>query len=106
METQTEKHKRIDWIDLAKFIGIILVIIGHSKFTGHISHLCRSAIFSFHMPLFFILSAATFRLSADNNQFITKTERAFKHLIIPALCLFALRTAIESCQMHNINWVS
>ena len=106
METQTERHKRIDWIDLAKFIGIILVIIGHSKFTGHISHLCRSAIFSFHMPLFFILSAATFRLSADSDQFITKTERAFKHLIIPALLLYGLNIIIEICHLHNIKWAS
>ncbi len=41
--------KRIEWIDTAKGIGILLVIIGHIvPFDSNISRF----IFSFHMPLF------------------------------------------------------
>lgn len=50
--------KRLDWIDIAKGIAIILVIVGHT-----VPNPCplRHAIFSFHMPVFFILAGYTFR---------------------------------------------
>ena len=50
--------KRLDWIDIAKGISIILVIVGHT--VPNPSPL-RHAIFSFHMPVFFILAGYTFR---------------------------------------------
>lgn len=50
--------KRLDWIDIAKAIAIILVIVGHT--VPNPSPL-RHAIFSFHMPVFFILAGYTFR---------------------------------------------
>ena len=45
--------KRISYIDMAKGIGIILVVAGHS---GFLSEPLLNWIMSFHMPLFFILS--------------------------------------------------
>lgn len=50
--------KRLDWIDIAKGIAIILVIVGHT--VPNPSPL-RHAIFSFHMPVFFFLAGYTFR---------------------------------------------
>ena len=50
--------KRLDWIDVAKGIAIFLVIVGHT--VPNPSPL-RHAIFSFHMPVFFILAGYTFR---------------------------------------------
>ena len=50
--------KRLDWIDIAKGIAIILVIVGHT--VPNPSPL-RHAVFSFHMPVFFILAGYTFR---------------------------------------------
>lgn len=50
--------KRLDWIDIAKGIAIILVIVGHT--VPNPSPL-RHAIFSFHMPVFFIFAGYTFR---------------------------------------------
>lgn len=45
--------KRYDWVDVAKGIGIILVVMGHSRFnTGIVARW----IASFHMPLFFVLA--------------------------------------------------
>lgn len=46
------KIKRISWIDIAKCIGIILVLIGHVSKNKNI----HTFIYSFHMPLFFIIS--------------------------------------------------
>lgn len=49
--------KRYDWIDVAKGIGIILVVIGHSRLnTGIVARW----IASFHMPLFFVLAGFCF----------------------------------------------
>ena len=45
--------KRIVWIDIAKGLGIILVIAGHLfRYDSYIS----TVIFSFHMPLFFFFA--------------------------------------------------
>lgn len=50
-------QKRISYIDTAKGIGILLVLIGHSGFP---SANLITWISSFHMPLFFILSGILF----------------------------------------------
>lgn len=47
--------KRIEWVDIAKGIAIMLMVIGHEVSNG----LVYALIFSFHMPLFFILSGYT-----------------------------------------------
>lgn len=43
---------RLDWVDVARGIGIIAVVIGHVWTGGAL----RDAMYSFHMPLFFLLS--------------------------------------------------
>lgn len=45
--------KRLDWIDIAKGIGILLVVVGHSRLNAGFA---GRWILSFHMPLFFILA--------------------------------------------------
>lgn len=50
-----EKKQRLDYIDAAKAIAIILVIIGHCYWVGAVPRL-RNIIYSFHMPLFFVVS--------------------------------------------------
>ena len=53
----TQIKKRIDWLDIAKGIAIICTIIGHSFGKNRIGVF----IFSFHMPIFFILSGYTLK---------------------------------------------
>lgn len=77
--------QRIEWIDCAKGIAMLLVLLGHSVYGT-----LRGMIFSFHMPLFFILSAMTYRLSADTRQLGAKSKKAFFHLFLPALLLYGL----------------
>lgn len=43
---------RLDWVDVARGIGIIAVVTGHVWTRGPV----RDAMYSFHMPLFFLLS--------------------------------------------------
>ncbi len=52
-EKANMNKKRLDYLDMTKGIGIILVVIGHSTFAG--DHLL-TWIASFHMPLFFIVT--------------------------------------------------
>ena len=47
--------KRIEYIDIAKGIGILLVVMGHNDF-ALVSPFAYKLIYSFHMPLFFFLS--------------------------------------------------
>ena len=90
--TADKQKNRIDWIDAAKGITILLTIIGHSVSTGICGNTARGIIFSFHMPLFFILSCVTFRFSRDQSEFLKKVKKAFRHLIIPAMITFVLIT--------------
>lgn len=55
--------KRLKWIDMAKGIGIILMVVGHMPSMPNIVH---NWIFSFHMPLFFFLSGYMFKKKKVN----------------------------------------
>ncbi len=68
-------NKRIEWIDAAKAIGIILVILGHSY-----DCYARGYLYGFHMPLFFFLSGLTFKLGEDKRRFFGKKA---KGILIP-----------------------
>jgi len=43
---------RLEWVDVARGIGICAVVVGHVWTRGDL----RDAMYSFHMPLFFLLS--------------------------------------------------
>lgn len=95
--------ERIDWVDFARGVAIVFVIFGHSVTVP----IVRAVIFSFHMPLFFILSAFTTVQSSDNAQFVKKTEKSFSRLIIPALLIYLFRILIYVVhRFHSINWDS
>ena len=68
--------QRFDWLDIAKGIAILLVIVGH---TVNNPSLTRQVIFSFHMPLFFILAGYTFRVKPWGE--LLKTS--FTRLLVP-----------------------
>lgn len=74
---------RIVEFDIAKGIGIILVVIGHQN----IPHSVTNWIFSFHMPLFFILSGFFF---SSKRKFYEIFKRRVKSLIIPYVFFYAL----------------
>ena len=81
-------NKRINWIDMAKGYGTILVILGHLIKSGFV----RYEIYSFHMPLFFFLAGYVFSPTKYNcKDFITKKLRT---LIVP---YFFMGTIISFC---------
>ncbi|MDU6533812.1 MAG: acyltransferase family protein [Intestinibacter bartlettii] len=80
--------KRLDYLDYTKGFGILLVIIGHIFNSDTI---IKTWIYSFHMPLFFIISGCLFKIGEIN---IRETfKKKIKHLIIPYIlfsCLMIL----------------
>ena len=89
---------RIRYIDIAKGIGIISVIIGHTIPES------VNIIYSFHMPLFFILSGYFFGFSGPKNC-LTKS---IKRLVIPyviAICCVIAFYLLKSFFDGNTSWV-
>lgn len=72
---------RLEYIDIAKGIGIFLVVIGHCVKPSSILH---SYIFSFHMPLFFFLSGLCFN-DTKYSTFIPFLKRRVCTLLLPLL---------------------
>ena len=57
MAGEAQPRERLDWIDAAKGIGIIAVVVGHIWTRGAL----RDAVYAFHMPLFFLASGYLFK---------------------------------------------
>ena len=74
-----ENDARIKWIDTARGIALILVIIGHLK-TPYLT----TWIYTFHIPLFFFLSGCVYRQPKSFNAFL---EKKVKGLVVPYFCL-------------------
>lgn len=75
-------HKRIEWVDVAKGLCMMLVVLGHTLPYGN---LLRNFIFSFHMPLFFFLTGYTARLPDSWSAFARRVRKDFVGLIVPVL---------------------
>ncbi|GAB4505543.1 MAG: hypothetical protein Fur0043_25390 [Anaerolineales bacterium] len=72
---------RIVFLDVAKGIGILLVVLGHNSVKAFVPGM-EKFIFSFHMPFFFLLSGMLFK---PEYPLPVLFERRFKTLIRPFL---------------------
>lgn len=96
-------EKRLEHIDIAKGIGIILVVVGHTA--THIG--LEKVIYQFHMPLFFILSGVFFK--EINMQFpqafmINKLRRLYIPYVINGLMLFFVFLGISFLVWEDTGW--
>ena len=71
-----EYTDRIEWLDVAKGLTIILMVLGHTSIPDVLSRF----IYSFHMPLFFIASGWTTKWKHSIASFI---EKKFKTILLP-----------------------
>lgn len=69
-------NTRIRYIDLAKGLTMLLVLVGHIDTIEPVKHL----IYSFHMPLFFLLSGYFMKLEGDIQ---VEIKKSFRSLIVP-----------------------
>lgn len=65
----------------------------------------RSLIYSFHMPLFFILSSWTSRYSSTSDDHWRLAKKSYKHLIVPALWVFLVGRLLNY-SYHPIHYSS
>ena len=86
-------QKRIHYFDLAKGIGIILVVIGHLE---SISLPMRHFIVSFHMPLFFIISGMLLQITKEESKDMkTVLKKKFRHMMVPYISFSILYFFID-----------
>lgn len=84
------EKKRVDYLDMVKGIGIILVVIGHSDYLAYHG---LTVISSFHMPLFFIVSGMLIRHTGEEQREMKQIFlRKLKSIMIPyvVFCLIYL----------------
>lgn len=81
-QNRLQNGGRIEFIDTAKAFGICFVVLGHCVLPQSL----RMYIYSFHMPLFFLLSGLTFK-AGNAKEFVKK--KAFSLLFPYLLFCFA-----------------
>jgi fucose 4-O-acetylase-like acetyltransferase len=79
--------QRIAWIDVARGIGILLVVLGHLD-----SGLSSRIIYAFHMPFFFFLSGYVHKVQGHYAGFFRK--RCI-HLLVPYIAFLILLAPLE-----------
>lgn len=78
-QTTPFQRPRIDYIDIAKGIGILLVVMGHNDFSLLSPYLFK-LIYSFHMPMFFFMSGIFFKPELP---FLALFRRRFESVLKP-----------------------
>lgn len=92
-----EEKKRIIWIDYAKAITIIMVIVGHAIAEFSLKYKWLEVmIYSIHIPLFFILSGYTFKVKSDTKGWIIKR---IKRIMLPYLLFCFCITACHTLEI-------
>lgn len=90
-------QQKINWVDNLKAIGILAVIL------GHIASPFGAFIFSWHMPLFFILAGFFIRFELATKDFIIKD---LKRLMIPYFIFAFVGLGLETLKriaLHREN---
>lgn len=94
---------RIRYMDIAKGIGIFMVLVGHT-FVGFLCTLANS----FHMPLFFMISGYFFKGTDDKS---TIVKKGWNRLLVPyifTIVLFVCFSFIMDLKYNSheaIKWV-
>ena len=92
--------QRIEWIDLAKGICIVLVVFHHVMVNANLDFTLSDALSSFRMPLYFILSGLFFKLYEG---FVDFVKRKVNKLLIPFLFFLVTTSIIPFWITHQGN---
>lgn len=114
--SDVEVSRRLEWIDIAKGIGIILVVVGHAgrglsgaelpDRNGFLP-LMDQTIYAFHMPLFFMLSGITFGMRPPNSiqaSLVKRPQRLVYTLIIWTYAFLAMQALAGSSSNSGGSW--
>lgn len=108
MKIQINSHKRLLWPDVLKALAVFLVILGHVSSVydsrGYSSPIALW-IYSFHMPLFMMLSGMFFRFTLMKDFKIMLIDKS-RQLILPLLSWGLVNFLIETLLFLDFNdWV-
>lgn len=73
--------KRLSYIDISKGFAIFFIVLGHTIVHSLNSHIVFNIIYSFHVPLFFIISGFTF--DSINKKFLDFIKNKFIRILVP-----------------------
>lgn len=90
--------KRIEWIDIARGIGMILIIVGHSLYIYTSSDVAR-VIFAVHVPIFFILSGFLF----SQHSWKRTMSGLNKNILLPYVATATVVIALSTLSNHLPN---
>lgn len=95
-QSRTEQS-RIEYIDVFRALGILLMVMGHVNFGRHFDYF----IHAFHMPMFFIVGGLFFKdpKKQSTKKFIIKR---IKTLLIPYYCFGFFHYCLY-CAVHGFN---
>lgn len=93
--------KRYVWLDVARGIAMLLVLMGHCKYIP--TYLLYN-INSFHMPLFFVISGLVYRVDKYDS-FFAYVYHLILRIVIPYFLLCFIMVIIENLLLlPNIPW--
>ncbi|MCT3065859.1 acyltransferase family protein [Lactiplantibacillus pentosus] len=93
-------RKRVMWIDIARGIAMLSMIVGHSLFQFAFSDVGRY-IYAVHMPLFFILSGYLYR----EKTYEKELKGAAKNLLLPYLATSLIMIAVFFVAQLKSPWL-
>ncbi len=102
---ENKSSTRILWPDILKTFAVFLVILGHISSTYDSREYFSPValwIYSFHMPLFMMLSGMFFKYSLKKD-FKTLLIDKSRLLLLPLLCWGMMNFIIEALLFVNIN---
>ena len=87
------ENRRLHYLDMAKGVGIILVVLGHSTYCND---QLLTIISSFHMPLFFIISGMLLmQIKEEEKSFATIIKRKWKGIMIPYITFSVIYMLVD-----------
>ena len=94
-------NSRKQYLDIAKGIGIILVVIGHCP---QVYNPLKQWIYAFHMPLFFIISGMVWdRVTHEKKGFLNKkfVQDKIRRLIVPCFIWGIAYMILDAVMNHS-----
>ena len=86
------EKRRIEYFDTAKFIGMMMIILGHFGVPE-----INRFVYTFHIPLFFLISGYFY---APRESTVLLVKNKFRQLIIPYILVMLVVICIYGMQ----NW--
>ena len=95
-------EKRIGYIDIAKGLGILVIVLAHNDLAGYHPTL-HKFIYAFHIPLFFFLSGMFFRPErAFGDTFMRRFNTLMKPYFFALFIIYLGEAAFDNMSFENI----